>query len=194
MPSRKLGDWSGNNMKKSLLVLLIIGAVIVSLILLIYVFVLSGAFAIFMPKPPEPQITYGEFPFTITYEVDNEIVTYKDVVICEYEGIESWGTAGKRRKWSRRLKSGNEYIPLLRSEIGEASFEIYEAIPGLPEYYMGDFQKSRAEYERNMKDYRYLGYKQDDIDHTITKEDAWEKYGIRIISIDCSMPIENKFE
>ena len=45
-----------------------------------------------------------------------------------------------------------------------------------------------------MKDYRYLGYKQNDIDHSITKEEAWEKYGIKIINIECSLPIENKFE
>ena len=178
-------------MKKTLL---IIGITICVLVALFYLFVLSGAVAIFMPKPPEPQITYGEFPFTITYEVDNEIFTYNDVVICEYEGVESWGTAGKRRKWSRKLKSGNEYITLLRSKTSEETFEIYEAIPGLPEYYMGDFQKSRAEYEHNMKDYRYLGYKQNDIDHSITKEEAWEKYRIKIINIECSLPIENKYE
>ncbi len=176
---------------KKITILSVIGIVV---IVLFYLFFLSGAFAIFMTKPPEPQITYGEFPFTITYEVDNEIIIYKDIVICEYEGIESWGTAGKRRKWSRKLKSGNEYITLLRSNKSEASFEIYEAIPGLPEYYMGDFQKSRAEYERNMKDDRYLGYKQGEKDHSITKEEAWEKYGVKIINIECSLPIENKFE
>ena len=142
-----------------------------------------------------PQLsTYGEFPFTITYEIDNEIITYKDVIICEYEGLESWGTAGKKRKWSRKLKSGNEYITLLHSKTNEEAFEIYKAIPGLPEYYMGDVEKSRAEYERNMKDDRYLGYKQNDIAHSITKEEALEKYGIKIINIECSLPIENKFE
>ena len=181
-------------MKKLVLIIHIIGIIVFVLFVLFVVFAVSGAFAIFMPKPAVPQITYGEFPFTITYEFNNEIVTYKDVVICEYEGIESWGTAGKRRKWSRKLKSGNEYITLLRSKTSEATFEIYETIPGLPEYYMGDFQKSRAEYERNMKDYRYLGYKQNDIIQSITKEEAWEKYGIQIISIECAPPIENTFK
>ena len=175
-------------------VMFIIGASIIILILFLYVFVLTGAFAVFLLKPPEPQITYGEFPFTITYEVNNEIATYRDVVICEYEGIESWGTAGKRRKWRRKLKSGNEYITLLSSENSEVSFEIYVPIPGLPEYYMGDFKKSRVEYERIMKDNRYLGYKQDDIDHSITKEEAREKYGVKIINIECSLPIQNEFK
>lgn len=39
-----------------------------------------------------------------------------------------------------------------------------------------------------------MKYKQNDIDHSITKEEAWEKYGIKIINIECSLPIENKFE
>lgn len=184
-------------MKKSLLILCIIGVIILILLLflLFYIFVLSGAFAILMPKPPEPQITYGEFPFTITYEVDNEIMTYSDVVICEYEGIESLGTAGKTRKWSKKLKSGNEHITLLKSEIYENDFEIYAPIPREAEYYMGDFRQSREDYEIAFENTRrYLGYKQGDTDHSITKEDAWEEYGVKVINIECSLPIVNKFE
>jgi len=194
MPLGTLGDWSGKKYEEIIISTVYNWCHYIYSVVLFYVFVLSGAFAILMPEPPEPQITYGEFPFTITYETNNEIMTYKDVVICEYEGIENWGTAGKKRKWSRKLKSGNEYITLLRSKTSEATFEIYKAMPGLPEYYMGDFKKSRAEYEHNMKDDRYLGYKQNDIAHSITKEEAWEKYGIKIINIECSLPIENKFE
>ena len=186
-------------MKKSLLILCIVGIIIFILLLSFYVFVLSGAFAIFMSKPPEPQITYGEFPFTITYKVDNEIITYKDVIICEYEGIESWGTAGKIRKWSRKLKSGNEYLTLLRSKTSEGAFEVYMPIPGLPEYYMGDFRQDRKYYEKAMKDRRYLGYCQwdDDIiikDISVSAEEVWEKYHIKIIDVTYPEPIENHFE
>ena len=178
------------SMKKLLLTIYIIGA----LVLALFVFVLSGAFAVFMPAPTEPKITYGEFPFIITCEINNEIITYRDVVICEYEGIESWGTAGKRRKWSTKLKSGKEHIVLLQSAINNTSFEIYVPIPGEAKYYMGEIIKQREEYERVMKDDRYLGYKQNNIDHSITKEEAWEKYRIKIVNIECSSPIENKFE
>lgn len=181
-------------MKKILFIMGIIGIVIIVLLALYYMFVLSGAFSMFMPKPLEPQITYGEFPFTITYEQNNEIMTYEDVIICKYEGIESRGTAGKERKWSGRLKSGNEHIILFQSQINDDLFEIFAPIPGLPEYYMGDFKKSKDEYERNMKDFRYLGYKQNENEYSITKEEVWEKYHIRIVNIECSQPLENKFE
>ncbi len=181
-------------MKKLLLVLCTIGTIIFILFLLFYVFVLSGAFAILMPEPTEPQITYGEFPFSITYEINNEIKVYEDVVVCQYEGIEHLGTGGKRRKWSGKLKSGNEHIVLLRATTNNTPFEIYEASPGLPEFYMGEFKESQEEQESYMKDDRYLGYKQGDIDRTITKEEAWEKYRVRVINIEWSPPIENKFE
>lgn len=187
------GNWSGKNMKKNLIIGIICASIFISAAAF-YVFVVSGAFAVFAPNPPKPEITYGEFPFTITYEVGDEIFTYKDVVVCEYNGIKSLGTAGKRRNWSIKLKSGNQYISLLKSKKDGLTFEIYESIPGLPEYYMGDFRQSRAEYERVMKDRRYLGYKQKDIDRSITKEEAWEKYRVKIINIECSLPIENKFE
>ncbi len=182
-------------MKKAITILSIIGIVLIVIIVLFYLFILSGAFAILMPKPPAPQIKYGEFPFTITYEINKEVKVYKDIVICEYEGIESWGTAGKYRKWSSKLKSGNEHIVLLKSKENGSPFEIYVPAPGLPEYYMGDFDKrSREDCETGMKDDRYLGYKQGEIDRSITKEEVWEKYRIKIINVECSPPIENKFE
>ncbi len=184
-----------NKMKKVITILSIIGIVGIIITALFYLFILSGAFAVLMPKPPAPQIKYGEFPFTITYEINNEVQVYKDAVICEYEGIESWGTAGKYRKWSRNLKSGNEHIVILKSKENGKSFEIYVPVPGLAEYYMGDFDKrSREECENGMKDDRYLGYKQGEIDHSITKEEALEKYNVKVINIECSPPIENKFK
>lgn len=182
---------SKSNIVKSIVIMLILSIISASPILLFLVCMLN------IPDPPAPEITYAEFPFCITYEVDGEIKTYEDVIICEYAGIESWGTAGKYRKWSKKLMSGNKYITLLKSKTNELSFEISVPIPGLPEYYMGDFRQSKTEYERTMKDRRYLGYKQweDGVQTScsITKEEAWEKYHIKIIDQQYSQPIENKF-
>ena len=189
-----MGFGGVDHMKKLLLILCIFSVVILILFALFFVFVVSGAFAIFMSNPPVPQITYGEFPFTIVYEVAGETIEYNDVVICEYEGIKSFGTAGKKRTWSRKLKSGNDCIILLQSETNDTSFELYTPIPGLPEYYMGDFQQSRAEYESSMKNTRYLGCVRNGMESRIKAEDAWEQYHIKIISITCSSPIENEFK
>lgn len=173
--------------------LMTIGIIIFVLVIAFVLFVVTDAFAILMPEPPEPAIKYGEFPFKLTYEVNGEIHVYEDVVICEYDGVDNLGTGGKKRKWSKRLKSGNEHIVLLQDKTNDVPFEIYASIPGLPEYYMGDFKKSKEEYEQGMKDDRYLGYKQKDIEHSIKKEKALEQYGVKVINVECSQPIENSF-
>lgn len=176
----------------AILIIFAVLAVVLFFILSPYIILVLGV--LFEPNPPVPQITYGEFPFTIVYEVAGETIEYNDVVICEYEGIESFGTAGKKRTWSRKLKSGNDCIILLQSETNDTSFELYTPIPGLPEYYMGDFQQSRAEYESSMKNTRYLGCVRNGMESRIKAEDAWEQYHIKIISITCSSPIENEFK
>ena len=180
-------------MRKNLLILLIVITIIVA----IYIFVISGAFSLFMPEPEKPEITYGEFPFAITYEVNGEMKKVEDVIICEYDGIKNLGTAGKYRAWRSKLKSGNERVTLLRIEEENKICEITVSA-GLPEYYMGDFIQDKTEYEKNMLDDRYLGYIEwkDGIQtgNTISKEEVYERYNLKVIEMDFSEPVENKFE
>ncbi len=188
---------------KTFKIVCIILAVIAALFLfyLIAGIGLALVFDLGVPPPPEPQIKYGEFPFSITYEVDGEIKTYEDVVICEYVGIKNLGTNGKRREWSRRLESGNERIVLMSWQENDLTFEITQAIPGKAEYYMGDrltFQ-SIEDHEQDIKNEKYLVYRVREGDRTIednsiTEEQAWEKYRLRILNIVWSRPIENTFE
>ena len=187
-------------MKKTITVLSIIGILVIVIIALLYLFVLSGAFSILMPKPPAPQITYGEFPFSITYEVDGEIKIYEDTLVCEFDGFKHYGTGGVRREWKSHLKSGNVNVCLLKTSDAELTYEI-STDAGLPEYYMGDFQygQDRYDYENVMHDERYLGYrelKNDEVinSYSIEKEKVFEKFKLRIIERKYSQPIENKFE
>lgn len=179
-------------MKKSLLISLIVFAVIVA----IYIFVISGAFLLFMSEPEKTEITYGEFPFTITYEVNGEMKKVEDAVVCEYDGIKNLGTAGKYRTWKSKLKSGNERVTLLRSEEENKICEITIS-PGLPEYYMGDFIQDKTEYEKNMLDDRYLGYIEwkdgEQTGISISKEEVYERFKLKVIEMDFSEPIENVF-
>ncbi len=171
--------------------------VICSVVLGVYLFFITGAFAILMPKPPEPEIKYGEFPFCITYEVNGEIRTKEDVVICEYDGIENRGTAGKYRKWKARLKSGEKRVTLLQGEKNNVLYEITIGY-GQPEYYMGDYNQDKAYYENSMQDDRYIGLIQWDKDAqkgcVITKEQALKDYCIKILDMEFAEPINNSFK
>ena len=60
------------------------------------------------PNPPEPEVTYGEFPFEIVYEIDGEIFTINDVYVCEYRGIALSEASGKCRSWKGYIKSSGE--------------------------------------------------------------------------------------
>jgi len=152
-----------------------------------------------VPDPLIPQITYGEFPIIIKYEINGEIKTIEDIVICEYEGIVSLGTAGKYRKWSSRLLSGKTCIILLRVDDPELSYEVSFSC-GFPDYYMGDYsQKKKNDYEDFMYNRNSLGFNQWDngiltYSESIAEEVIWEKYKLRIIDIQYSLPIDNKFE
>ncbi len=189
-------------MKKLSLIIGIIGTTVCLLIALFYMFVLSGAFAIFMPNPPEPEITYGEFPFTLTYELNGEITTYEDVIICEYAGVESLGTAGKERKWESRLKSGNERLTILdlrslkeENDLRQIILELYFYY-GNGAYYMGDTKDSfaRSAQDLDIIEYKYQTTKGEIYSGAYKADEAFEKYKIRLISWECAPPIENSFE
>jgi hypothetical protein len=183
---------------------LIIGISIFSIIILVGIFyflVISGAIFSFGSNPPKPEITYGEFPFKLTYELDGETKVIEDSVICEFDGFYSLGSAGKYRKWKTSLKSGNERLTLLDlrpleeiNEFGQTMLEMFFSY-GSGEYYMGDEQR----YNRKPEIRDYVEYEYRNTDGTTGgssyKADvAYEKYKIKLISWEASEPIQNSFK
>ena len=175
-------------------VLMVIMISVLSIFFFAKIFIVSGGFSVFMSNPEESEITYGEFPFRITYELKGEVKVIEDVVICEYDGIEDLGTAGKKRKWKSYLESGNERVSLLKED---DSLEFYFNY-GAPENYMGDNQ-SRRYGEGLYYDLSYIPFIKKDNgiqleDSGMKSEEVWEKYGLRIIEWEYSMPIQNSFK
>lgn len=60
------------------------------------------------PNPTKPEITHGEFPFHLVYEINGETKVIEDTLICEYDGIGMNEGNGKYRKWKESLASGNK--------------------------------------------------------------------------------------
>ena len=170
--------------------------------LLIYVYVLtpwtiSWIDEIIVSSPAKPEITYGEFPICITYEVNGTVEVLKDTVICEYDGIESRGAAGKYRKWKSYLKSGNDslaFFPIEKNVTIEVGI-----FRGFPSYYMGDYsERNKEDYERGMlyeKYEEYIEYRNGiKTGRSYTQEEVWEKYRFKIIGVNYSPPIHNHFQ
>ena len=183
---------------KSMSLCLILIVSLSILMCFVYLFVISGAVFSFRTKSKEPQITYGEFPISIVYEVSGEEKRIEDVVICEFAGFENKGSAGVFRNWKSYLKSGNKHIVLLKIDENSELYCWY----GSPEYYMDDLRyMSQLEYEENRKKNFFSHFITYGVwengefkSKAISADDALEKYGLRIIDVQFGRPIENSFD
>lgn len=186
---------------------LVLGIIIMLLIIgipigVFYLSIISGAVFSLTPNPPKPEITYGEFPISITYEIEGEIQEIQDTIVCEFDGFENLGSAGKYRKWKAYVKStGNKMVTLydlrLNADFTEWGNQALELCfdPGNAEYYMGDVgNRQRSGSLGKWVDYLYItpdgktGYSSFELD------EAWERYKFKLISWDLSPPIQNSFK
>lgn len=154
-----------------------------------------------LPNPPKPEITYGEFPFRLVYEINGERKVIKDTLICEYDGIGMDEGQGKYRKWKEHLASGKERLSLLevdnpaalRSDRNIVNQEIYYPT-GSARYYMGDMKEYET-YKQSFPDACYFekyesGGTSSGIIHA---DELLKKYNIKLISWDYTQPIKNNF-
>ncbi|CAM2777453.1 hypothetical protein PASE110613_00170 [Paenibacillus sediminis] len=178
-------------MKTRLLVLgipLLLVIAIVAFLSLPWILIFIGIQS--QPNPPRPEITYGEFPFRLEYEIKGERKVIQDTLICEFDGFGADEGRGKYRKWKKHLASGNERITLL--EVDQTQ-EIYYS-PGSPNYYMGDLESS-GEYRHGFpdaliieRDGRFTS------NRLIRADELLNKYHIKLISWNPSPPIKNTFK
>ncbi len=163
---------------------------------------------------PAPQITEGEFPFVVEYEINDEIYLIEDAVVCTWDGYDASNNFAifgypSSREWGESLKSGNEddfgiWIMELDENTesvykkGRINFESFVFIDyGTAEYYMGDtdgisYHEPRIRY---FEKYYNEDIKMPDSSFkTLTNEELEKYFGIKIIRFEFSEPIENKFE
>ncbi|MFA8307240.1 YdgA family protein, partial [Paenibacillus alvei] len=69
-------------MKKTQVILIISVALVICIVALPWILIYVGLQL--QPDPPRPEITYGEFPFKLVYEINGERKVIQDTVICEY--------------------------------------------------------------------------------------------------------------
>ena len=137
--------------------------------------------------PPEPQITYGEFPFEITYKIGGQSFSCKDVYICEYEGTD-WGfDMGYFRNWRGYLKSnGEENLVLLNCDNRQIICTV-----GSPEYYMN--AQENTDIQNFVPKLILLQKTEAGNSSCLLSKELQEYYNIELISWKLSEPIENSF-
>ncbi|WP_236290659.1 hypothetical protein [Paenibacillus allorhizoplanae] len=142
------------------------------------------------PNPPRPEITYGEFPFRLEYEINGERKVIQDTLICEFDGFGADEANGKYRKWKDRLASGNQRITLLKVD---QTKEIYYS-PGSPDYYMGDLKDTEG-YRHGFPNALLIERRDGKFtsNRLIRADELLNKYHINLISWNPSPPIKNNF-
>ncbi len=156
----------------------------------------------FAPKKP-PQITYGEFPFYVEYEMNGQRYVIEDTILCEFTGIHYDSTTlTQRRTWDMRLKSGNEFRYVLFSEKNAPSVlkpkrmnvetELWLDY-GSPEYYMGDSAGTSASFEYR-EEWKISEKGTDTEDTKLNQKELEKHFGIKVIRFEFSKPIKNKFK
>ena len=184
--------------RKTKIILVIVGrifAIVIHIPIIVGIILLCCPLLLFnvikwfeLPNPPEPVITYGEFPFELVYEINGETVTVNDVYICEYDGISlTSDLGGKERDWKGYIKGTGEHAVFLTQDEERAIY----CFVGDAEFYMND-EKWHTE-ERPLKpriyDVGLLGV----YIPIYSTEELMERYDIKIISWEFSDPVENTF-
>ena len=138
--------------------------------------------------PTEPLVQYGEFPFTLEYEVNGEKYICSDTIICEYMGDE-WHTSFENRSDDKLMLDGTSNLgEYMDKRIDFVFFDI-----GSPEYHMGLSSKGKPQ---DFEKVNFIGMHVSGVGVTdfLSSETAYKKYGFRFISWECAPPIENSFE
>ncbi len=153
------------------------------------------------PTPPKPEITYGEFPFRLEYEINGERKVIQDTLICEFDGFDANEAYGKFRKWKERLASGKQNVLLLNTDgapglvFGNKTVEqVIYYDPGPAWYYMGDNERGGG-YEHTYPNASFSEQYQDGsgAKGIIQADELLKNYNIKLISWVSTPPIVNNF-
>lgn len=133
----------------------------------------------------KPTVTEGEFPFSITYELDGESVTISDVYKARY--VRNGGYADTKSRIYvgeiGNMGEGNTYYTLKQDENGriELSTRFYA------DYLMGDSEYTYFDNEAFAPQIYY--YDADEVEYA--DEETLATQGVKLISFEYPAPIEN---
>ena len=130
----------------------------------------------------KPKVTEGEFPFSITYELDGETVTIKDVYKVHYEKLGGY----KSRVYSGEIGNrgeDNTIYNLKKDDVGRV--ELWTHFH--PDYLMGDSEYDYYDDEAfEPKIYYYDAQETESHD-----EETLAEHGVKLISFEYPEPIKN---
>lgn len=180
---------------------------IISISVILSVLYILDIISLFIGQKP-PQITEGEFPFIVEYELNGEKYIIEDTVVCSFSGYDASAWFAEPRVWNAHLKSGNEnkriilykennYSVLTPNRVNALSRVVLNY--GMAEYYMGDKRNARSLIYAKPFFYYDERYSTDEgteynTGEKLSKKELEKYFGIKILRFEFSKPIKNKFK
>lgn len=135
----------------------------------------------------KPSITEGEFPFSITYELDGETVTVNDVYKAHY--VRNGGYAdSKGRVYVGEIGDMGEDTTVYTLK-KDANGRIELATRFYADYLMGDTEYDYFDYEA----FEPRIYYYDSEETEYYDEETLSAQGVKLVSFEYPTPIENSF-
>lgn len=135
----------------------------------------------------KPTVTEGEFPFSITYELDGETVTIEDVYKVNYVPNDADDNHKGRVYVGKRLSSGEDDTNFTLKQDENTRIELWAYL--YPDYLMGDPEYDYFEGEA----FEPIIYYYDANENEYHDVETLAAQGVKLISFDYPTPIENSF-
>lgn len=135
----------------------------------------------------KPTVTEGEFPFSITYELDGETVTIDEVYKARYVRNDGYADTKSRVYVGEigNLGEGNTVYTLKKDE--NTRVELWTKL--YPDYLMGDTKYDYFDDEAFEPQIYYY----DAQEQEYSDEETLSAQGVKLVSFDYPTPIENSF-
>lgn len=149
--------------------------------------------------PPPPDVSYGEFPFKLVYEIDGQITKIEETLVIEYVDSEYSLGQGDVYYWKKYYKSHGPFED--PEESYNAFYNKFLLFRGFNEggSFSIHFKLGSCEYYMGLQEENHLGIRAGDIyilsseyNGPISDEEVYSKYGIKIIEKYVSPPISEK--
>ena len=135
----------------------------------------------------KPAVTEGEFPFSITYELDGEKVTIEDIYKVHYVRNDGYADT-KSRVYEGELQSSGEDDTLYTLKKDENTrVELWTHL--YPDYLMGDSEYDY--FDDEAFEPRIYYYDSQEIEYH--DEETLAEQGVKLISFEYPTPIKNSF-
>lgn len=143
-----------------------------------------GVYIFAKKKQYEPEIKYAEFPFSLTYSLNDQMITVDGIYVCEFKEI-SWDTGrGFYREWNGYVKeTGLENVLIVE----DSERQIFCRV-GDPRYYMENSENLSWSDKSLSPPHLYIVKKSNNFD-PMSVEQIKQRYNIEIISWDFSDPL-----